>query len=704
LKWTMMRAFVCLFLSVHAADVSPVQKVIELLGENKMKVLRDLEAEEKEMAAFSQHCDGETKDRTYAISTATQTIATLEATIEDVNAQIEGLSDDIAALGSEIAAKDADLAKATALRKEEKADFDKDEAELVKSVDQLERAVVMIKRGTAPMLVQKGTKMDPKMKAMDEKTKKAMDATMKVFAEILDANRVDAGMKRKLQQFVQTTDNSANGEDDYQKLGQPQPTVKNYESSSGGILGELEAMKEKAEETLSDTRLAEMRKQHNFDTFAQGLTDGLKIASEKLSDSKKSKATATEAGGKAKAELVEAKESKAADEKFLEQLTADCKEAAAAWEERQESAQGELAAINKATEILSEGVKVFMQVGQQNKKGPLDNDDKDFDDSEAPAPVDAKRQKVVEKLKQLSSKYGSYALMELAGTAASDPFVKVKGLIEEMIAKLVNEANEEATQEAFCQEEMSKSNAAKDEKTMTSDSLSSRIEKAASTKALLQQKVKELESEIASLDAGIAEATKLRTAESATNAKAASDFRLAATAVEKAIKFLKEYYDSAAFIQVKSAKKQPDFGAPKSDASHAIISILEMSGEDFTKMLMETETSEESAAKEYADLAQDTKVSKAAKQAEVKGSLSEIKSLDVALKNHKEDLDMTQKELSAVMEYLEKLKPQCEQKVMSYAEKKSRRKAEIDGLKEALAILEGDAVLMQKTVQKHFLH
>merc|ERR1719321_2473830 len=346
-----------------------------------------------------------------------------------------------------------------------------------------------------------------------------------------------------------------------------------------------------------------------------------------------------------------------------------------------------------------------MQFGQKNKKGDgdLDKDEKDFDDTDAPAPVDEKRQKVVEKLKQLSSKYGSYALMELAGTAASDPFVKVKGLIEEMIAKLVNEANEEATQEAFCQEEMSKSNAAKDEKTMTSDSLTSRIEKAASTKALLQQKVKELEEEIASLDAGMAEATKLRTAEKATNEKSAADFRQAATAVEKAIKVLKEYYESAAFIQVK-ASKQPDFGAPKSDASHAIISILEMSGEDFTKLLMETETAEADAQKAYDDLALDTKVSKAAKQAEVKGSLSEVKSLDVALKNHKEDLDMTQKELGSVMEYLEKLKPQCESKVMSYAEKKARREAEIEGLKEALSILEGEAVLIQKSVKKHFLH
>merc|ERR1719236_295456 len=125
----MMRVFLCLLLSAHAADVSPVQKVIELLGENKMKILKDLESEEKEMAAFSENCDSESSARTYAIETATQTIATLEAAIEDTSAQIEGLSDDIAKLGSEIAGKDADLAGATGIRKSEKTDFEKDEAE-----------------------------------------------------------------------------------------------------------------------------------------------------------------------------------------------------------------------------------------------------------------------------------------------------------------------------------------------------------------------------------------------------------------------------------------------------------------------------------------------------------------------------------------------------------------------------------------------
>merc|ERR550514_246035 len=272
-----------------------------------------------------------------------------------------------------------------------------------------------------------------------------------------------------------------------------------------------------------------------------------------------------------------------------------------------------------------------------------------------------------------------------------------------MIAKLVTEANEEATQKAFCDEEKSKSDAAKDEKTMTIDQLASRMDKASATVGLLDQKVKTLESEIAALDKGNAEATKIRSEEHATYLKASSDFKLASEAVEKAIKVLKEYYASA-LIQTgtskSSGKRQPEFGAAKSDAASTIISILEMSGENFTKLLMETETDESEAQTEYETLMQDNKVSKVTKQTEIKGALSEVKSLNVALKNHKEDYDMTSKELTAVMEYLDKLKPQCEAKAMTYGEKKARREAEIEGLKEALSILEGGA-LLQKTIKQH---
>merc|ERR1719428_2323656 len=292
-----------------------------------------------------------------------------------------------------------------------------------------------------------------------------------------------------------------------------------------------------------------------------------------------------------------------------------------------------------------------------------------------------------------------------------------------MIEKL-KEAQEEATQKAFCDEEKGKSLKSKAVKTTTLDKLSSRSDKAAARKAELEETVKTLEGEVAELDAGVAEATKIRTEEQATYAKAAKDFGDAATAVEKAIKVLKDFYDSQSLLQV-SAKTRtmsaakakemsetdededsdaPELGGAKGDAAGVIIGILEMSLEDFTKLLMETEQEEETAQEAYDKLTGENKISKAAKAAEVKASLSEIKSLTTNIHDTKEDIDMTSKELSAVEAYLEELKPQCEEKTMSYAEKKAKREAEIEGLKEALSILSGEGIALievQATVSRH---
>merc|ERR1719174_2600047 len=88
------------------------------------------------------------------------------------------------------------------------------------------------------------------------------------------------------------------------------------------------------------------------------------------------------------------------------------------------------------------------------------------------------RAEVVQKLQDLSRRYRSFALMEMVSAAGSDPFEKIRGLIEDMITKLLNEANEEATQKAFCDEEMGKSKSAKEDKSMKFDKLTARIEKA----------------------------------------------------------------------------------------------------------------------------------------------------------------------------------------------------------------------------------
>merc|ERR1719359_2019872 len=112
-----------------------------------------------------------------------------------------------------------------------------------------------------------------------------------------------------------------------------------------------------------------------------------------------------------------------------------------------------------------------MQVGAKTSKWSPDDDDEDDATSAA-------RAKVVSILKKLGSEHKSFALAQMASLAGSDPFVKIRGLIEEMVAKLLKEAQEDATHEAFCQEELSKSKKSQEEKEMALGKYKSRIDAA----------------------------------------------------------------------------------------------------------------------------------------------------------------------------------------------------------------------------------
>merc|ERR1719503_233445 len=317
-----------------------------------------------------------------------------------------------------------------------------------------------------------------------------------------------------------------------------------------------------------------------------------------------------------------------------------------------------MGAIEKAKTILVEGVTAFVQVSTKTRRWNPDDEDESDADS-------AKRSKVVTILKQLGQTHHSFAFAQMASMASSDPFVKIRGLIEDMIAKLVKEAEEEATQKAFCDAEMGKSKKSQDDKTMTLDKLQARIDGATSTVAENTESIKTLEAEVAEIDKAQAEATALRNKEHEDYLAASKDFKDSAEAVAKAIEVLKNFYEGS-FIQVKAQttlkSKQPEFGGAKSDIASTIISVLEMSEEDFTTLLAECEGTEDEAAKAYKALADENKVSKATKEAEAKGKASEVKSLTVQLEHSKEDHASVSKELDAVNAYVDKLRPQCEEK------------------------------------------
>merc|ERR1719265_1080397 len=100
----------------------------------------------------------------------------------------------------------------------------------------------------------------------------------------------------------------------------------------------------------------------------QDLTHQLHLLEDRVADCKKDKTALTEEKEKALAEIAEMSEVKAADEKYLKELVTECTESSHAWDVRQSEAKAEMAAIDKAKEILASRVVVFLQTSKVTKR------------------------------------------------------------------------------------------------------------------------------------------------------------------------------------------------------------------------------------------------------------------------------------------------------------------------------------------------
>merc|ERR1719254_330078 len=112
--------------------------------------------------------------------------------------------------------------------------------------------------------------------------------------------------------------------------------------------------------------------------------------------------------------------------------------------------------------------------------------------------------------------------------------------------------------------------------------------------------------------------------------------------------------------------------------------------------LAEMTVTEQTSQSEYEKETSANEISRATKEQSVKYKTKEFKGLDSNIAEATSDRKTTQEELDAVMQYLGKLDDMCVAKAEPYSERKARRESEIAGLKEALEILSGEAVLLQR--------
>jgi len=680
-----------LFLAASMASADPIAKVITMLSELEGKILKDGEIEQKTYEEYFEWCDDVAKEKAYEVETATSKKNKLEATIKKSVSDIDDYSEIIKEKAASITTDEKDLEDATVIREKENKEFVAAEEELMVSVDMIGRAAGIIERemkGSSLMQTKVDLSNMPKF--------------LQALNSIIDATSMETQNKQQLLALVQ---NEASSDDDDAELGAPAPDA--YKSKSGGIVDVLNDMKEKAEKELSELRKAEKNTQHNYDMLKQSLTDSIHAAQSEMDEAKADMAEAEETKATAEGELVVTKKDLATAQDALDLVHEDCMQKSSDHEITVKGRKEELAALGKAKKILQQMASKFVQVDQstaflQTAATSRMKTGADLANAEVVSLV----RKLAETqhsaaLSQLASKIGT--IIRYSSKSGDDPFAKIKTLINEMIAKLEKEAAAEASEKAYCDEEMGKTKAKKGELSDAIEKATAKIDEFTATSIELKEDVKELQKELAELEAAQAEMDKIREEEHADYVVTKKDLEDGLKAIGMALDVLRDYYGAkeGLFLQDTDMAFMKQPSAPQkheksSGAGGSIISMLEVAESDFANNLAEEETEEAAAQEEYDKVTQENKVTKMTKDQDVKYKTKEFTALDKEVSELSADRDGSQEELDAVLAYYEKIKDRCVAKPDPYEERKKRREAEIAGLKEALSILEGQAFFLQR--------
>jgi len=687
----MIRAVLQLLLLVNAYELqagkSPTQKVIQLLQDMAAKGRAEKQAEQVRFAAYKQFCDDTTEEKKASIAAAADAIEQLQADIQKSEADASVLAREIAKLDADIGGWSGDKKNAKEMRDNEHKDFTVTHKDYSESLDALDRAIIVLKK-----------------QSFDRSQGEAL------LQQVSAKARVPESAKRVIASFLATDAEVAQD-----PLGVSAPEANAYEFQSGGVVDMLQNLKDKFEDEVRTLEKEEMQAQHAYELMSQELTENIKQAESEMSAKAKIKAEREEAGAQATGDLSDTTAAHKEDSAYLSSLNAQCTEKSSDFEKRQQLRAEELEAIQKAVEILS-GMSGTADKYSGERLGLVQTGKHAFPLRGSDAHTQ-KLQKPVQKnvaafLQARAQKLGSRILSMVASKVRDDPFAKVKKMIDDMITRLLNEANEEADHKAWCDTEMGTNKHTREAKTEEVNTLHAQIDQLKADITKLAEEIAELSAAIAEIDAAVAKATDVRNKESEKNKETVEDSKEAQTAVSQALTVLKEFYAKAAqgaenmkigydgrtrLIQT----GQPEVDAPATfdteytgmgDNAGGVVGLLEVIQADFARLEAETTTAEDTAAKEHRRFMAESDKDKAVKTTDLDHKKKTKTSKESDLNDADKDRVSVERELDAALFYYEKLKPSCVDSGVSYDDRVKRREEEIESLKEALRILSGDDI------------
>jgi len=680
-----------------ASSITAVQKVIQMLSDMAAKAKQEKKDEEVEYAEFTTWCTMEQANLKKNIAKGGENIELLTAEIDKLTNEAKVLGEEIAKLKSDVEGFEAQLAEQKAQREKDHKAFVAESTDYGESLDALDRAINVL------------------MSKSEDKP-----ASSAVLLQLAKGDRLPAQAKAMVAEFLGIMGGSDEGV----------PEANAYEFQSGGIVDMLKKLKDDFRGKLGECQKEEMNSKHAYDMVVTDLTDSVENSNEEIEEKTATKASKEEQAALDKKELASTISQKKADETTLSDMEVECKEKGLSFTEKQQLRAEEIEAIGQAIKILqspdalgnAEKHLDFLQLSQKASRSLAQLRANQGDASEGV------RGKVRDFIEGESHRLHSKGLALLAQKLAADPFGKVKKMIDDMITRLLEEANADAEHEGFCDKEIGKSKVTRNKLSEDIDALNAACEEGKATIMKLTEDIATLAKEVEELEAGMKEATKLRSEEKATNKVTVEDSQAAQKAVAAATAVLKKFYEKASlatgFLQTGEARPKmgsdewkalanPNYEGPtdaggkigaawghqegmqtfgkkytgQQDEAGGVMAMLETILSDFSSVEAETTAAEAASQKAYDDFMVESRKNKKMKLKSSDMNEADKAAAESKLAEDTKDLKNTQDELIAADRYYDKLVPQCIDQGQTFEERTKSRESEIASLKQALEIL-----------------
>jgi len=655
---------------VTAAKNRPVSKVITLLKDMLKQLEKEAEDDEEIYDKMACWCETNDREKTKSISDAEARIESLTTNIEELTAVSARLNTEVKNHKKEVASNQDSLGKATAIREKQLAEFNSEEKDLLESISALKAAVTVLSKHHGGALLQL-----PRSHVLGVAA--TLQQEMAKHASLLQGVLTPSERKAAAA-FVQSPE-------DYFDAS---PTFKqSYAPQSGEIFGILRQMKETFESNLSDSQKEELANQKSYEELKAAKEAEIAAGQAQIDSKTQELATTDQNKAQAKVDVEDTKASLSADEQFLMVLKEKCQMTDKEWEERQKTRQLEMEAVSKALAVLSgdDAHDLFTRTFS-----PAFVQRSSISHSE-------RREQAARLLSTVAQKVHNPRLSALAYRVKLDAFERVKKAIDDMIAQLLKEKDDEVKHKDFCTDEFNQNQLHTEKKEREKQDLIAKIEGLEMTIKALTEALDTLKAEIAEMQVQLKRAGEDREKQNKEFQTTVADQRETQRLLKAALNVLQDFYakkaPGASLIQRQEPAgppPPPGFEGYKNNAANGgVMALITQIITDAKAMESETIRSEEDSQKAYEDFVKETNNSIEAKSKDIVNKSEEKAKAETDLVEAKESQEDVMLELEQLSNYNAELHQSCDFVIKNFDLRQTARDEEVEALRQAKAILSG---------------